>query len=110
MGLISRVSSRTYRDSNQKKIPKMSTDRSINGRTISNSAYFKLGFYTLLMMTCPLIAFFYVRNYFRNNDLDLLVSNIRGAIAAVAIAHGVIFMFVYSAWQEDKEVIAKKKD
>ena len=94
---------------------KMTTQtRSINGRSISNAAYFKLAFYTLLMALCPLGSFFWSRNFFKNNlAYEHMPASIRAAVVSVVVAHIVIGMFIYSAWQEDEadiEEVGKKKD
>ena len=55
-----------------------------------------------LMAIAPLGSFFYTRNYFQESqDFELMPASMRAAGVAVVVAHLVIGLFIYMAWQED---------
>ena len=62
-----------------------------------------------MMAIAPLGSFFYSRDYFQQvQNFDLMPASMRAAGVAVVVAHVVIGLFIYMAWQEDSKPEGKK--
>ena len=56
------------------------------------------------MAIAPLGSFFYSRDYFQQvQNFELMPASMRAAGVAVVVAHLVIGLFIYMAWQEDEK-------